>query len=215
LPDGTGQITTYQPGGATATAGHPFFTSIGSNGRTCFSCHQPQDGWALKPSTVAIQFLTTQGKDPLFAPIDGADCPTASGVNSTGLNFKFIGLRSQLFSRANFRIGLGMPANPQWVTMYVDERHDPTGCENDPKYGIPSGQVSVYRRPLPSANVSFLDPGGRGPGVFNIMWDAREPNLAHQFVDATLTHAQLSCPSCAAGDFACQQACVNTSAVGK
>jgi hypothetical protein len=50
--------------------------------------------------------------------------------------------------------------------------------------------VSVYRRALPTANVAFLDPGGAGPGVSNIMWDAREPTLENQFIDATDFHGQ-------------------------
>jgi hypothetical protein len=41
--------------------------------------------------------------------------------------------------------------------------------------------VSVYRRPLPVANLGFLSA---------IMWDGREPNLFSQAVDATLSHAQ-------------------------
>jgi hypothetical protein len=39
----------------------------------------------------------------------------------------------------------------------------------------------MYRRPLPSTNLGFLTA---------IMWDGREPSLAHQSVDATLGHAQ-------------------------
>jgi hypothetical protein len=41
--------------------------------------------------------------------------------------------------------------------------------------------VSVYRRPLPAANLGFLS---------TIMWDGREPSLFSQAVDATLGHAQ-------------------------
>jgi hypothetical protein len=42
VPDLTGWLGTYQPGGATITAGNAFFQSLGSNGVTCFTCHQPQ-----------------------------------------------------------------------------------------------------------------------------------------------------------------------------
>ncbi|HJU09353.1 MAG TPA: hypothetical protein VJ728_00675 [Candidatus Binataceae bacterium] len=114
------------------------------------------------------------------------------------MSLKFIAAHSQLFTRGNFRIAINGPnplspgktfngSSPEWI---MTVKRDPTKCENDATYGLPSGFVSVYRRPLPSANVAFLDPGARGPGIFNIMWDAREPDLETQFVDATEFHGQ-------------------------
>ncbi|MGZ3405749.1 MAG: c-type cytochrome, partial [Polyangia bacterium] len=41
--------------------------------------------------------------------------------------------------------------------------------------------LRMYRRPLPSANSSFLT---------TVMWDGREPSLSHQALDATFGHAQ-------------------------
>jgi hypothetical protein len=76
--------------------------------------------------------------------------------------------------------------------MGDDVKYDPTGCENNSLYGLPNNLASVYRRPLPSANVAFLAPGGKGAGVFNIMWDAREPTLESQFLDATTFHGQMT-----------------------
>jgi hypothetical protein len=43
---------------------------------------------------------------------------------------------------------------------------------------------------MPSANIAFLNPGARRSTLFNIMWDAREPNLENQFIDATEFHGQ-------------------------
>jgi hypothetical protein len=40
--DPSGQIATFQPGAATFTANNAFFQDLGTNGRTCFTCHQPQ-----------------------------------------------------------------------------------------------------------------------------------------------------------------------------
>jgi hypothetical protein len=57
-------------------------------------------------------------------------------------------------------------------------------CNTNPTTGLTgaqSGFLSFYRRPLPSANLGYLS---------NIMWDTREPTLAHQAMDATLGHAQ-------------------------
>ena len=65
---------------------------------------------------------------------------------------------------------------------------DPYGCNTDPTTGLTgatAGIVSIYRRPLPSANLGFLN---------TIMWDGREPDLFSQALDATLGHAQAKLP---------------------
>jgi len=153
----------------------------------------------------------------LFHPIDAADCPDLPGVTAPFPDLRFLLTRSQLFTRGNFRIGINGPnplgkkdgsyttfdgnTNPQWVLTVP---YDPYGCEKDPIYGLPANLVSVYRRPLNSANVVFLiqDPGYYQDTfpVFpleerqDIMWDAREVDLAHQFVDATEFHGQTTVP---------------------
>src|SRR4051812_45179309 len=45
--DPSGAVATFQPGGATFTFNSAFFQDLGANGRTCFSCHQPQAGWSV------------------------------------------------------------------------------------------------------------------------------------------------------------------------
>jgi hypothetical protein len=74
----------------------------------------------------------------------------------------------------------------EWVLVSV---YDPFECQLDPEHGLPSNLLSVYRRPLPSANVAFLRQGG-DPQKFDIMWDAREEDLRTQFINATLFHGQ-------------------------
>lgn len=202
--DPTGAISTYQPGGATTTSENAFFSSvITNNGRSCFTCHKPQNGWGISPDTIVSEFHRTQGQSALFQPIDAANCPSSPGVTAPFSDPRFVTTRSQLFDRGNFRIGLNAPnplgpsdsthvtfdgnPAPQWV-MTVE--YDPTGCELDPIYGLPSNLLSVYRRPLPSANVAFLNQSGPSEPKFDIMWDAREQNLRTQFIDATLFHGQ-------------------------
>jgi hypothetical protein len=224
--DASGTISSYQPNGATTTSNNGFFSTLGSNGRTCFTCHQPQDGWALTPQSVQATYNLPFGANAaLFESIDSAGCPSdprATSNNPTQFALSHV----QVFTKANFRIGLNLPApaNQQWAQLSVS--YDPPGCENDPKYGLPANQVSVYRRVLPAANVGFLDPMGplgispdhsffpcrsggfclgaspaqnnvniaptdsETVGGFAIMWDAREPSLETQFIDATSFHAQ-------------------------
>ena len=52
----------------------------------------------------------------------------------------------------------------------------------DDPYGYASAsELSLFRRPLPSANLQFLSA---------VMWDGREGSLGSQAIDATLGHAQ-------------------------
>ena len=208
LPDSTGWISTYQPEGSTTTSTNAFFSSaITTNGRTCFTCHQPQNGWEISPPQILAQFLSTRGQSALFQPIDAANCPNSPGATARFSDPRFLTSRSQLFKRGNFRISLNAPnplgpqddsymtfggnTNPEWVLTVV---HDPFGCELDPEHGLPANLLSVYRRPLPSANVAFLlqyqNPTPEQAAKFDIMWDAREPNLEAQFINATLFHGQ-------------------------
>jgi len=203
--DGSGAITTFIPTGPVTTGGNPFFdTSITANGRSCFTCHVPQSGWAISPPQIGTIYSSTAGKSPLFQPIDAANCPNTPGAAGPA-GSAFVAAHSQLFNRGNFRIAINAPnpsgpagqttfngSIPEWI---MTVKSDPTNCENDPKYGLPAGLVGVYRRPLPSANVGFLNPGARGPNAFNIMWDAREPSLESQFVDATEFHGQAADPT--------------------
>jgi cytochrome c peroxidase len=184
-PDSTGAVATFQPNGATFTANNAFFQNLGTNGRTCFSCHQPQDGWSVSAADVATRFATSRGTDPIFRLVDGATCPT-DDVSTFAAKQRAYKL---LTDRGLIRIGLPIPANAQFVVTAVD---DPYNCNTNPVTGLTStttGIVSTYRRPLPSTNLGFLSA---------IMWDGREPSLSSQATDATLGHAQASTPPTAA-----------------
>ena len=37
----------------------------------------PGDGWSITPVNLQQRFQSTQGTDPIFLPIDGANCPSA------------------------------------------------------------------------------------------------------------------------------------------
>lgn len=175
--DPSGQIATYQPSGPTVTADNPFFQNLGTNERTCFTCHQPQTGWTVSAASVQARFDASLGADRIFRLVDGATCPS-DNVSSPGAKRQAYTL---LLQKGLIRIGLPMPANTQFEVMSVN---DPYNCTTNPATGLTSptaGIVSVYRRPLPATNLGFLT---------TIMWDGREPSLASQAVDATLGHAQ-------------------------
>jgi cytochrome c peroxidase len=174
--DPTGAIATDQPA-ATLTARNPFFADLGTNNRTCFTCHQPQTGWGISADSVQARFNQSLGTDPIFRLVDGATCPT-DDVSNLAAKRKAYNL---LTSKGLIRIALPMPANAEFQVASVK---DPYDCTTNPTTGLTSptaGIVSIYRRPLPSTNLGFLT---------GIMWDGREPDLFSQAVDATLGHAQ-------------------------
>lgn len=175
--DPSGAVATFQPGGATIPANNAFFQNLGTNGRTCFTCHQPQSGWTVSAADVADRFATSGGTDPIFRLVDGATCPSAD-VSTLAARQRAYEL---LIDKGLIRIGLPMPSGTQFRVTAVK---DPYGCNTDPGTGLTSptsGIVSIYRRPLPATNLGFLSA---------IMWDGREPSLASQAKDATLGHAQ-------------------------
>jgi cytochrome c peroxidase len=177
--DPGGRIGTFQPGVATITANNAFFQDLGTNGRTCFTCHQKQTGWTVSAADVRDRFAASAGADPIFRLVDGATCPTdnVSTLSAKRRAYKL------LLDKGLIRIGLPMPSAPN-LEFSVTSVDDPYGCITNPVTGLTSpttGIVSTYRRPLPSTNLGFLT---------TIMWDGREPSLAQQSIDATLGHAQ-------------------------
>jgi cytochrome c553 len=190
--DATGVTATLdvngpQPQGA-------FFQSLGTNGRSCATCHGPSQAMGLSAQAAQIRFLTTGGRDPMFAPVDGANCPNARRNDPAA--------HSLLLQHGLIRVSLQLPLGAQYTLSVV---HDPYGCAltADPNGGLPF--VSVYRRPLPATNLSFLS---------TIMFDGRETkaplnagstfmtnliaDLSQQATDATTGHAQAAAPPTAA-----------------
>jgi len=174
--DPSGMIATFQPSGPTPTASNAFFQNLGTNGRTCFTCHEPQDGWSLSAQHAQARF-NADPNDPLFRRVDGATCPSDDVSTLDAERAAY----SLLTSKGLIRIGLPMQSAMEFQILQVD---DPYGCTTSAVTGLTgskSGIVSVYRRPPPAANLGFLS---------TIMWDGREDDLFQQSVDATLGHAE-------------------------
>src|SRR5690349_2728471 len=53
---------------------NPFFKSLGTNGRSCGSCHVASDDWTITPEHIQARFWATNGQDPLFRTNDGSNC---------------------------------------------------------------------------------------------------------------------------------------------
>jgi cytochrome c peroxidase len=88
-----------------------------------------------------------------------------------------------LLTKGLIRVGIAMPTNADFDLVKVD---DPYGHAS-------AAQLSLFRRPLPATNVSFLA---------TVMWDGRETfanqtigfDLDDQANGATLGHAQAAAP---------------------
>jgi len=178
--DPSGVQRTVATGGA-MDLNNPFFQDLGSNGRTCFTCHRPDQAWTITPEELRDRFERSQGLDPVFRTNDGSDC---EGADVSSLDRRRRAF-SMLLSKGVIRIGLKVPDGAEFEIVDVD---DPHGC------GAPLTEASVYRRPLPSTNLAFLS---------TVMWDGRETvpgqaiagDLTTQARDATTGHAQGSPPS--------------------
>jgi len=173
--------------------GNPFFRSLGANGRSCVSCHQPEEGWSMTPKGLRERFERSNGMDPVFRPNDGANSPLADVSTRQAREAAY----SMLLGKGLIRIGIGLPAGAEFELVQVD---DPYGFAS-------AAELSLFRRPLASTNLRFLS---------TVMWDGRETlrdpastdclfgtttcfaplhvDLADQANTATTGHAQATTP---------------------
>jgi hypothetical protein len=192
FPNAAGILETYHAGGNPIDLTGPFFQSLGTNGRSCASCHRPAQGWSLSTEELKQRFEMTQGLDPVFRTNDGSVCDHDIDVSSVRARRHAYRL---LIDRGLIRVAIQPPAGGEFNVVSVV---NPYGCGE-------LSTLSMYRRPLPSTNLRFMS---------SIMFDGRESStqtgtqpitfatnptdlmadLAHQALDATNGHAQASTP---------------------
>lgn len=188
FPNANGASQTYSSNGGGIDLTNPFFQSLGTNGRTCGTCHQPSDGMSVSAANVELRFLLTQGTDPIFRAVDGSNCN--HNIDVSTLEGRY-GAYSLLRTRGLIRIAIAVPANADYQVTRVQ---NPYGCNE-------ANTISMYRRPLPATNLRFLSAvmfDGRessaATGTTKILYDNYPDSLlgdlAHQSVDATTGHAQ-------------------------
>src|SRR5712691_8939980 len=95
FPNATGLLETYNTGAG------PFFQSLGTNGRSCGSCHRPAQGWSISADEVKARFEMTQGLDPIFRTNDGSNCDHNIDTSTVGGRRKAYSL---LISRGLIRV---------------------------------------------------------------------------------------------------------------
>ena len=151
--DASGWVQTSTPTGRIDKS-NPFFQSLGSNGRSCSSCHQQQDGWTISAADVQRRFVATRGTDPIFRLVDGANSPLANVSTLAAREAAY----SMLLNHGVIRVSLPIPADAEFTLTAID----------DP-YGYASAKaLSLFRRPLPATNLIWDTA---------VMWDGRETYL--------------------------------------
>ncbi|HSP69931.1 MAG TPA: hypothetical protein VLN48_19550 [Bryobacteraceae bacterium] len=193
LPNGKGILETYNLHDAPISLKGAFFQSLGTNGRSCSTCHLPAQGWSVSAAEIQQRFVQTRGLDPIFRTNDGSNCDHNIDTSTVDGRRKAYSL---LLSRGLIRVSLAVPADAEFTVQSANNQY---GCNE-------TSNVSVYRRPLPATNLNALS---------TVMWDGRESssqtgttpinssnypqsllaNLAHQAMDATMGHAQGAVPT--------------------
>ncbi|HYK50399.1 MAG TPA: hypothetical protein VEU94_11795 [Terriglobales bacterium] len=179
--DGSGILSSYSTSGPIDLT-NAFFQDLGTNGRTCNSCHVSSEAWTVSPRGIKERFAMTRGTDPIFRAVDGSNCPSADLSTIHARRSAY----SLLLKKGLIRISLPVPAT---ADFQITEIEDPYHCPQ-----TTATQPAVYRRPLPATNLPFLT---------TVMWDGRESpkgqsltaNLTQQAIDATTGHAQGAMPT--------------------
>ena len=145
-----GFAATYSTAGYVDLTG-PFFQDLGTNGRSCGSCHLPDQGWTITPAGVQARFERTGGTDPIFRLNDGSNSPTAD-VSTVAKRRQAYNM---LLTKGLIRVSNPVPAGADYTLVTVDDPYNHSTAAN----------LSTFRRPLPSANLDALS---------TVMWDGRE-----------------------------------------
>jgi len=151
--DTSGELATLSTNNFSTGSTNGFFANLGSNGRTCGTCHVEANAWTFTPQHA--QSLSPS--DPLFTTNDGSDCPATSPSQTPDS-----ALSTEVTNYGLIRIMLAIPAN---AGFQLASATNPKNCAIAPGSSGVSGQLFLFRRPPPATNLIFDT---------TIMWDGRE-----------------------------------------
>jgi hypothetical protein len=110
----------------------------GTNGRSCQTCHIPQQAWSINPNAIQLLFLLTGGTHPIFNLLD-ADNPDTADLTTVGGRWAAY---TMMLTRGVFRRGGAPRAGAQWELIAVE---DPHGFAN-------LNRIVQWRRVMPTIN---------------------------------------------------------------
>lgn len=143
-----GKSATFSTQGSVDLTGE-YFQAQGTNGRSCASCHIPEEAWSINPGSLQHLFDESDGTHPIFNKLD-ADNPLTANLNT--LEGRLAAF-SMLLSRGVFRRGGPPRANSEWELIAVEDPHG-FGSLN---------QLVHWRRAMPTINFAL--------GSATVNWD--------------------------------------------
>ncbi len=131
-----------------------FFQRLGTNDRTCETCHSANQGWTLTPLGATTAFITTGGHDPLFLPHDEGARPDA---DLTTFFQRLVDFAPTVLARGLTRFTRTNPATSEYDVTAVS---DPSGFST-------TAAFLNFRRPTPTANEALVSSvtWTAGPGL--------------------------------------------------
>jgi hypothetical protein len=118
---------------------NPFFQQLGTNPRTCATCHSAGTGWTTNSATLGALLFFTQGQAPVFNLVDEGNRPDADiSTFSARVNT----FKATLVERGLTRFTRKISPTAEFSLIAVD---DPYGWST-------TTQFSGFRRPTPTAN---------------------------------------------------------------
>ena len=142
-----GKAATFSTQGSVNLTGE-YFQAQGTNGRSCVSCHIPEEAWSINPGTLQDLFDHTGGTHPVFNTLD---------ANNPNMDVSTPAARltaySMLLSRGVFRRGGTPRANSEWELIAVEDPHGFANLE----------RLVHWRRVMPTINFA--------QGSATVNWD--------------------------------------------
>lgn len=146
-PNPGGKAATFSTQGAVDLTGE-YFQAQGTNGRSCASCHIPEEAWSINPGTLQDLFDQTGGTHPVFNLLD-ANNPNAD-VSTPAARLTAY---SMLLSRGVFRRGGAPRPNSEWELIAVEDPHGFASLD----------RLVHWRRVMPTINFK--------QGSLTVNWD--------------------------------------------
>ena len=142
-----GFAATFSTQGSVDLTGE-YFQAQGTNGRSCASCHTPEEAWSINPGTLELLFDQTGGTHPVFNLLD-ANNPNMDISTPEARRAAY----SMLLSRGVFRRGGAPRPNSEWELIAVEDPH-----------GFASlNRLVHWRRSMPTINFTV--------GSATVNWD--------------------------------------------
>lgn len=151
--DQAGILASVSTNGFSTGDTNGFRANLGTNGRSCATCHVEADAWTFTPRHAR----SLSSDDPLFAPVDGSDCPPTSAAQQPDS-----AQSTQVLDYGLIRVELAIPSPADFFLAGVT---NPQHCPIAPGSAAIGGKLFLFRRPLPSTNLIFNSA---------LMWDGRE-----------------------------------------